>query len=130
MLALTEFTGKIGGTVLQVILQQALIPPSELVVCTSSDVEDARWEPLKAQGAVIRHSNYDDLDSTVKAFSSCSKLFLVSSPTISLNFHEAPHGKGHERHYFCAIRAALQAGIEHIYYTSLAFGSRSNAGVM
>jgi uncharacterized protein YbjT (DUF2867 family) len=128
MLALTGCTGKIGGAVLQAILQHALTPPSELVVCTSSDPGDAQWDDLKAQGATVRQSNYDDLESMIKAFAGCSKLFVVSSPQISLDFNNAQIGR--ERHHINAIRAAQKAGVEHIYYTSLAFGPESNAGVM
>ena len=128
MLALTGCTGKIGGAVLHAILQHALIPPSQLVVCTSSDPEDVRWDSLRAQGASIRQSNYDDSDSMIKAFAGCSRLFLVSSPHIDMDFNNAPIGR--ERHHVNAIQAAQKAGVEHIYYTSLAFGSESNAGVM
>lgn len=128
MFALTGCTGKIGGAVLQAILQQALTPPSELVICTSSDPEDAQWNELKDQGATIRQSNYDDPDSMVKAFAGCSKLFLVSSPQISLDFNNVPIGR--ERHHIAAIKAAQKAGVKHIYYTSLAFGPESNSGVM
>ena len=35
MLALTSATGKLGGAVLNAILDNALIDPSELVVCVS-----------------------------------------------------------------------------------------------
>ena len=130
MLALTGCTGKIGGAVLQAILQHGLMPASKLVVCTSSDPDDARWDLLKGQGATVRQSSYDDQDSMVKAFAGCSKLFIVSSPSISLDFHNAPPGQGREQHHINAIRASEKAGVEYIYYTSLAFGPKSNAGVM
>lgn len=128
MLALTGCTGKIGGAVLHAILQNSLTPPSELVICTSSDPEDAQWDALRTKGATIRQSNYDDVDSMTKAFAGCSKLFLVSTPHISLDFNNAPSGR--EQHHIAAIKAAQKAGVEHIHYTSLAFGSESNAGVM
>ncbi|KAI9735344.1 MAG: hypothetical protein M1818_006539 [Claussenomyces sp. TS43310] len=42
----------------------------------------------------------------------------------------APSGKGRELHHINAIDAAQTAGVQHIYYTSLALGSKSKAGVM
>ena len=53
--------------------------PSELLICTSSNPEDVRFNTLRKQGALIRHSNYDDPASMVEAFSGCEKLFLVST---------------------------------------------------
>jgi uncharacterized protein YbjT (DUF2867 family) len=79
MLALTGCTGKIGGAVLAALLEQNLISTSELVICTSSNPEDVRFDALRKQGALIRHSNYDDPASMLKAFSGCEKLLLVSS---------------------------------------------------
>lgn len=130
MLALTGTTGKIGGAVLKAILKEELLPVNELVICTSSDPEDERWISLKSRGAKVRRSNYDDPSSMVNAFAGCTKLFLVSTPRIEMDFGNAPHGEGREKHHFAAIRAAQKAGVNHIYYTSLAFGSISNAGVM
>jgi uncharacterized protein YbjT (DUF2867 family) len=130
MLALTGTTGKIGGAVLHAILEQNLIPPSELVLCTSSNPTDQRFDALRARGATVRQSNYDDLESMSKAFAGCEKLFLVSTPRIAMDYNDAPYGQGREKHHFAAIRAATEAGVKHIYYTSLAFGSESKAGVM
>ena len=64
------------------------------------------------------------------AYTGCTKLFLVSTPLISLDFNNAPPGTGREKHHIDAINAAVRAGVRHIYYTSLAFGSDSEAGVM
>lgn len=128
MLALTGCSGKIGGAVLQAILHHDMISPSKIVVCTSSDPEDEQWSSLKAKGGIVRQSNYDDPDSMLKAFTGCSKLFLVSTPRIQLDFHNAPIGR--ERQHINAIQAAQKAGVEHIYYTSLAFGPESESGVM
>jgi uncharacterized protein YbjT (DUF2867 family) len=41
-----------------------------------------------------------------------------------------PQQQGREKHHITAIEAARQAGVEHIYYLSLAFRSDSKAGVM
>jgi uncharacterized protein YbjT (DUF2867 family) len=66
----------------------------------------------------------------VQAYKGCSKLFLVSTPRIEMDYNDAPLWQGREKHHRAAIDAALDAGVSHIYYTSLAFSSPSKAGVM
>jgi len=130
MLALTGTTGKIGGAVLNSILRENLVPADQLVLCTSSDPNNSRWDDLKAKGVQVRFSKYEDPESMVKAFKGCTKLFLVSSPSIALDLNNPPPGEGREKSHIDAIKAAQKAGVKHIYYTSLAFGDKSGAGVM
>ena len=47
-----------------------------------------------------------------------------------MDFNDAPPGEGREKHHIAAIKATQKAGVEHVYYTSLAFTSDSGAGVM
>lgn len=47
-----------------------------------------------------------------------------------MDYNDAPLWKGREAHHRAAIDAAVKAGVKHIYYTSLAFGNPSKAGVM
>lgn len=47
-----------------------------------------------------------------------------------MDFNDAPLWQGREAHHRAAIDAALNAGVSHIYYTSLAFGNPSRASVM
>lgn len=126
MLAITGTTGKIGGAVLDSLLTHSLLPPVSLVICTSSSPVSPQWDVLKARGVTVRYSNYSDPSSMVAAFAGCDKLFLVSTPIIAMDYA----GEGRERHHFAAIAAAQEAGVKHIYYTSLAFGGESEAGVM
>ena len=56
-------------------------------------------------------------------------MFLVSTPEISLDYDAAPLGSRREKYHYAAIKAAAEAGVEHIYYPSLAFGPRSKASV-
>jgi uncharacterized protein YbjT (DUF2867 family) len=129
-LALTGATGKLGGAVLEALLDYNLIASSEIAICTSSDENSPKVQKLKQRGVVIRHSTYDDPSSMEKAFTGCKRLLIVSSPRISMDFYNAPPGKGREAHHFAAIDAARKAGVQHIYYTSLAFASNSKAAVM
>ncbi|TVY55660.1 Quinone oxidoreductase 2 [Lachnellula cervina] len=103
-------------------------PPSQLILCTSSNPTSPRWNTLKAHGAQLRPFNFNAPDPAT--FSGCSKLFLVSTPDIALDFNDAPEGKGREGAHIAVIDAAVEAGVSHVYYTSLAFGPRSKAGVM
>ncbi|RFU31937.1 hypothetical protein B7463_g4447, partial [Scytalidium lignicola] len=131
MLALTGCSGKIGGAVLHSLLQHSILPPSSLVICTtSSPSSHPNLAEAQSKGIQIRSSNYDDRASMLSAFQGCTSLFLVSSPQIALDFNNAPHGEGREKQHFNAIDAAVEAGVKHIYYTSLAFGSESVAAVM
>ena len=130
MLAITGASGRLGSNTVNAILEHNLISPKELVLCTSSDPTASRWDALKQKGAQVRFADFDDRPSMVKAFTGCDKLLLISTPQIKLDFHNAPHGEGREKHHFAAIEAAREAGVSHVYYTSLAFGSNSKAGVM
>jgi uncharacterized protein YbjT (DUF2867 family) len=78
----------------------------------------------------MRQANFDDASSLGKAYSGCERLFLVSSPLVEMDFNDAPLWQGREKHHRTAIDAAVKAGVQHIYYTSLAFSSQSKAGVM
>lgn len=57
-------------------------------------------------------------------------MLLVSTPRIVLDYNNAPPGSGREKQHINAINAARKAGVKHIFYTSLAFGTDSEAGVM
>ena len=47
-----------------------------------------------------------------------------------MDYNDAPLWQGREKHHRAAIDAALEAGVKHIYYTSLGFSNPSKAGVM
>lgn len=128
--AITSATGKLGGGVLNAILENNLINPEELIVCTSSDPKAQRFDSLRAKGIDVRRANFEDYSSLVQGFSGCEKLLLVSLPFIEMDYDNAPLWQGREKHYRAAIDAAIDAGVGHIYYTSLAFATPTKAGVM
>lgn len=146
MLALTSATGKLGSAVLSAILDNNLLDPKELVVCvrpthvpyypntnspqTSSDPSSPKFDGLRALDIPVRSANFDDPASLSAAFSGCDRLFLVSTPRIAMDYNDAPLWQGREAHHRAAIDAAIQVGVKHIYYTSLAFGNPSKAAVM
>lgn len=130
MIALTSATGKLGSAVLAAILDNKLIDPQNLVVCTSTNPSDARFQPLRDQNITLRYANFNELSTLTAAYNGCSSLFLVSTPRISMDYNDAPLWKGREAHHRAAIDAALSVGVKHIYYTSLGFANPSKAGVM
>ncbi|KAH9875310.1 hypothetical protein J1614_004802, partial [Plenodomus biglobosus] len=130
MIALTSATGKLGSAVLAAILDNKLIDPQNLVVCTSTNPSDTRFQPLRDQNITVRYANFDEPSTLTTAYNGCSSLFLVSTPRISMDYNDAPLWKGREAHHRAAIDAALSVGVKHIYYTSLGFANPSKAGVM
>lgn len=47
-----------------------------------------------------------------------------------MDYHSAPLWSGREAHHRAAIDAAISVGVQHIYYTSLAFANPSKSSVM
>ncbi|GAB7341771.1 hypothetical protein MBLNU457_g0103t1 [Dothideomycetes sp. NU457] len=131
MLAIIGGSGKIGGATLSALLSESLLPSSQIICTTSAtSSSDSRWTSLASTGVTVRHATFDSPTTLVSALHGATALYLVSTPVISMDFNNAPHGSGREKHHFAAIDAAVQAGVKHIYYTSLAFANPSKAGVM
>ncbi|MCJ1439991.1 MAG: hypothetical protein MMC23_000472 [Stictis urceolatum] len=128
-IAITGASGKIGSAILHNLLKHSLALSSEITVTTSTHPTPPSLLPYEAQGVSIRHATFDSPPSLVTAFSGCDKLILVSTPRISMDW--TPSSGGREAHHIAAITAAREAGVKHVYYTSLGFDSdRSKAGVM
>ncbi|KAI4718928.1 NAD(P)-binding protein [Aureobasidium sp. EXF-10727] len=130
MLAIIGASGKLGGATLKALLTHNLLPKDQIVCCTSSKPGSDTWSSLEQQGVQVRHASFDDKPSLEKALSGCDKFFLVSTPKIDMDYNDAPHGEGREKHHFAAIDAAQAAGVKHIYYSSLAFQNPSKSRVM
>lgn len=97
---------------------------------TSSDSKAERFDALRSKGIDVRHADFENYSSLTQGFSGCERLLLVSSPYIEMDYNDAPLWQGRERHHRAAIDAAVASGVEHIYYTSLAFATPSKVGVM
>ncbi|KAK4499229.1 hypothetical protein PRZ48_009742 [Zasmidium cellare] len=129
-IAIAGASGKLGFATLNALLDYNLVNPSDIVCTTSSDSGAQKLQSAKQKGVEIRSANWDDQGSFVKTFQDCEKLFLISSARVEKDFNEAPPGKGREEDHFRAIAAAKEAGVKHIYYTSLAFANPSLSRVM
>ena len=119
MYVLTGTTGGLGSQVLKSLLK--LVPPDQIVVSLYNPNSDAATQ-IAALGVTVRHGDYSKPETLKRAFAGGKKLLLVSYPSI----HDMERFNAHQ----AAIDAALEAGIEHIYYTSLAFAGDSVTAVM
>ncbi|CAG8952800.1 hypothetical protein HYFRA_00009045 [Hymenoscyphus fraxineus] len=130
MLALTSPTGKLGSATLTSLLTHNLIPPSSLTLLTSTSPSSPKLSPFQSQGLQIRQVDYKN--PTPSLFHGITKLLLISTPEISLDFHSAPTAQnpGRESVHIPFLRAAIEGGVKHLFYTSLAFGDVSKSGVM
>lgn len=130
MLAIIGASGKLAYATLDALLTNNLIPASEILCTSSSPPNSESYKKVKARGVHIKSATFDDPSSIKSALQGCDRLFLVSSPRIDMDFNDAPYGSGREKDMFIAIDAAVEAGVKHIWYTSLAFANPSKSGVM
>jgi uncharacterized protein YbjT (DUF2867 family) len=131
-LAILGASGKLAYATLTSLLSHKLLPASSIIATTSATSESApQWQKLAATGVTVRHATFDSPSSIEKALQDADRLFLVSSPRIDRDFHTAPStSNGREGDHIVAIEAAIKVGVKHVFYTSLAFGRPSKAGVM
>ncbi|KAI0740798.1 NmrA-like family protein [Earliella scabrosa] len=114
----TGTTGGLGSQVFKYLLK--LVPASDIIVSLYNPT--GATQEIKDSGVEIRRGDYGEPASLDTAFAGADKLLIVSYPSIAHQLRVAHHKN--------AIDAAKRAGIKHVYYTSLAFGSDSVAAVM
>ncbi|MCE7059423.1 SDR family oxidoreductase [Dyadobacter sp. CY343] len=107
MILVTGATGQFGGKAIDHLLKKG-IEPSRI----STLVRDAaKSQAIQEKGIEIRVGDYADYDSLVRAFNGVDKLLLVSS-----NDRQAFENR--TAHHLNVIKAAKEAGVKHIVYTS------------
>lgn len=155
-IAIIGASGKLGRATLSALVQYDLHPTSHIVALTSSQPGSETWKSLenttntisragsdRDEPIHVRHASFDDPGSLESALGDVDVLFLVSTPRIAMDFDDAPHGRGREKHHFAAIDASVRAAVKWLVYSSLAFAfspergggggagdSSSKAGVM
>lgn len=104
MILVTGATGNFGKATIEFLLKKGISADtiSALVRDESKAVE------LKSQGISLKIGDYDNYDSLLQAFQGVDKLLLVSSSDISNRTKQQEN----------AVKAAKQAGVKHIFYTS------------
>lgn len=130
MLVIEGASGKLGFATLTSLLEHNLLPPSEITVTSSSESGAAKLKPAVDKGVKLVSADWDEPAFWDAAFKGADKLFLISSARIDKDFGDAPPGKGREADHFVALEAAKKAGVQHVYYTSLAFANPSKSRVM
>lgn len=105
MILITGATGNYGKATIDFLLKKGIQANSISALVRN----EAKAEDLKAKGINLRIGDYDNYASLVKAFKGVDKLLLVSGSDV------ADRTKQHEN----AVNAAKEAGVRHIFYTSL-----------
>ena len=100
---ITGATGDLGRATLDALLQT--VPAPEVAVLAR---DPAKATDLAALGVQVRQGDYNDYASLVQAFAGVEKLFLVSGNDIP---NRVPQHTN-------AVRAAQEAGVKHVVYTS------------
>jgi uncharacterized protein YbjT (DUF2867 family) len=70
---------------------------------------------ISSSGVEIRQGDFSKPELLNTAFNDTEKLLIISVPSIEHEFRV--------RHHVNAIDAAKRAGVKHVYYTSLVFGT-------
>jgi len=104
MILVTGATGPLGNGVVEFLLKKT--PASNIAALVR---DPAKAEALKAQGMNIRQGDYNDYGSLVKAFTGIDQLYFVSGNDIQNRATQQAN----------EVRAAKQAGVKHILYTSI-----------
>jgi NAD(P)H dehydrogenase (quinone) len=99
----TGATGQLGKAAVNELLQK--VNPSDIAVLVR-DV--AKAEDFKAKGVNVIKGDYNDYASLVAAFKGVDKLYFVSSSDVMNRFGQ------HQN----VVKAAVEAGVGHIIYTS------------
>ncbi|MFD2287859.1 NAD(P)H-binding protein [Pedobacter petrophilus] len=107
MILVTGATGQFGGNAIDHLLKKG-ISPSEISVLVRNA---GKVTALEDKGVRIRVGDYNNYDSLIKAFKGVDKLMLVSS-----NDKQAVENRTAQ--HINAIKAAKEAGVKHIIYTS------------
>ena len=109
----TGATGHFGKAAIEFLLKKG-VPATSIAALVR---DEAKATTLKTQGIELRKGDYDDYTSLVKAFTGVDKLLLVSSSDIDNRRVQQTN----------AVKAATEAGVKHILYTSFVRIDESDA---
>ena len=101
---ITGATGNFGRATINFLLKKG-IP----AISISAFIRDAaKATDLKSKGVVLKTGDYDDYSSMVNAFKGTDKLLLISGSDVAKRTIQQMN----------AVKAAKEAGVKHIIYTS------------
>ncbi len=104
MIVITGATGHFGKATIHFLLKKGIFASAISAFVRS----ESKAAELKSKGVGIKLGDYDDYSSMVKAFHGADKLLLVSGSDV------IKRSKQQED----AVKAAVEAGVKHILYTS------------
>lgn len=103
MILVTGATGHLGRQTVEFLLGR--VPAKEVAVLVR---DPAAVDQLAAQGVDVRVGDYRDQASLEKAFAGIDKLLLISAPAFSDVVTQ----------HLNVVKAAMNAGVRHVHYTS------------
>lgn len=112
--ALTGASGQLGRLIAEGLIDS--LPPQDVVLVTRTP---ATLADLAARGAEVRPGDFDDPASLSGAFAGVDRLLVISGHTFGTRVAQ------HTR----AIRAAVDAGVHHIVYTSMGNPADDNPAI-
>jgi NAD(P)H dehydrogenase (quinone) len=100
----TGATGNFGKTTIDFLLKKGIAATNISALVR----DEKKAEDLKAKGITVKVGDYDSYDSLLKAFKGIDKLLLVSGTDLV----------NRTKQQLNAVKAAKEAGVKHILYTS------------
>lgn len=104
MILVTGANGHFGSAAINFLIEKGYNKADIAAMVRSEE----KGQELKAKGINIRIGDYDNFDSLVTAFQGIDKLLLVSGTDL----------QNRTQQQLNAVKAAKQAGVKHIVYTS------------
>jgi NAD(P)H dehydrogenase (quinone) len=101
-------SGHLGQAVINHLLTTYNVPPSKIIATTR---EPAKLKALAEKGVHIRDADFNDEAHLTKAFAGATKLLLISTNAMEPGVRLQQHAK--------AVKAAENAGVAHVVYTSM-----------
>lgn len=114
MILVTGATGHLGQAVIDQLL--TLLPATEIAALVRNPNKAAS---LKAKGISIREGDYHNKAALLAAMQGVDKLLFISSS----DFNDRP---GQQRN---VVDAAKEAGVKHIFYTSVSMNNAGNSAI-
>ncbi len=108
MYLVTGANGHLGRAVINHLLTSYNVPAGR-IIAVSRDV--TRLADLKAKGVNTRAGDFNDAAGLTKAFSGATRALLISTDSFVPGERQTQHAN--------AVKAAEQAGVDHVLYTSM-----------
>ncbi|SHK50181.1 NAD(P)H dehydrogenase (quinone) [Reichenbachiella agariperforans] len=105
MITITGATGQLGSGVIEHLIQKGLNPANITALARNEEKAQA----LKEKGVNIKIGDYDNYSALVAAFEGTDKLLFISSSDL----------ENRDKQQINVVKAAKEAGVRHILYTSI-----------